>query len=570
MINYPNDDTQSDNGASLVHTSANKPLHLNNLNAATIPLSGTHLIEASAGTGKTYNITRIYLRLLLERQIPVEKILLMTFTKDATQELRGRIDAFIRLALSDWASLSTQDNYFAELEQRIDVSTREFLLQRALLFLDEAAIFTIHGFCQRVLKQYAFSSGLPFDANMTTNTNEITLQACQDWYRTLAKEDESNFTLLANFWPTPDSFISSFSKAISHHAELSSISAVEVEAAFIELATHASVSLKQNAELFETALITVKKGKDQQTRRDELAELLNWLDNIIQSDVSIISLGQGQQAMPDAFFDGKRYARSAHKDALLIAFKSVKTVKEQLKIIVNNINRARAYTVVKNGIYVIRQSVTQQKEQANLLDFDDLINTLANCLTGEHSAVLAKQLLNQYPVALIDEFQDTDPKQFSILQAIYYGDYARKTDAGLYLIGDPKQAIYGFRGGDIFAYLNARQTCDFHWLMDTNWRSSVSMISAYNQVFSQKCNTENSPNINSEEQNKIKSKQVDDQVSANNVESVFGFGIPYQMVLAGKQPSQRSSQNVINNEHSDDQKALQFIHFSSSDENNVN
>ena len=80
MINSPNDYTQSDNGALLVLTSANKPLHLNNLNAATIPLSGKHLIEASAGTGKTYNITRIYLRLLLERQIPVEKILLMTFT----------------------------------------------------------------------------------------------------------------------------------------------------------------------------------------------------------------------------------------------------------------------------------------------------------------------------------------------------------------------------------------------------------------------------------------------------------------------------------------------------------
>lgn len=570
MINSSNDGMQSASDASLVNTSISKPLHLNNLNAATIPLSGKHLIEASAGTGKTYNITRIYLRLLLERQIPVEKILLMTFTKDATQELRGRIDAFIRLALSDWASLSTQDNYFAELEQRIDASTREFLLKRALLFLDEAAIFTIHGFCQRVLTQYAFSSGLPFAANMTTNANEITLQACQDWYRSLAKEDESNFTLLASFWPTPDSFISSFSKAISHRAELSAISANAVEAEFIELVKHASVSLMLNADLFETALIIVKKGKDQQTRRDELAQLLTWLDNIISGDVSLTGLGQGHQAMPDAFFDGKRYARSVHKEALLLAFNSVKTVKEQLKLIVNKINRAKAYTVVKKGIYVIRESVTQQKEQANLLDFDDLINTLANCLTGQHSAILAKQLLNQYPVALIDEFQDTDPMQFSILQAIYYSDFARQADAGLYLIGDPKQAIYGFRGGDIFAYLNARQTCDFRWLMDTNWRSSASMISAYNQVFCQKANTDNSANINAEAKNKIAEKQLDDQIVANNAESVFGFGIPYQRVLAGKQPSQKNSQKVNNNERSDVQKALQFIHFSNSDNNNAN
>jgi exodeoxyribonuclease V beta subunit len=482
MINHAND-VQSVNSAVLNHSRKSKPLHLDNLNAAKIPLSGKHLIEASAGTGKTYNITRIYLRLLLEREIPVEKILLMTFTKDATQELRGRIDAFIRLALSDWSRLSTQDNYFAELEQRIDASTREFLLKRALLFLDEAAIFTIHGFCQRVLNQYAFSSGLPFDANMTTNANDITLQACQDWYRTLAKEDEINFTLLASFWSTPDSFIASFAKPISHSGELASISTDEVETAFIDLARVASASLVQHATLLETALILVKKGNDQQTRRDELSQLLTWLNNIINHEVSLISLGQGEPAIPDAFFDGKRYARSVHKDALLLAFKSVKALKEQLKKITHKINKAKAYGVVKKGIYHIRASVIVQKQQLNLLDFDDLINTLANCLNGQHSAILAKQLLNQYPVALIDEFQDTDPKQFGILQAIYYGDYAQQANAGLYLIGDPKQAIYGFRGGDIFAYLNARRGCDFHWLMDTNWRSSASMISAYNQLF---------------------------------------------------------------------------------------
>ena len=564
MNKPPNHDSKAAEDISFIDSLASKPLQLNKLNAATIPLTGKHLIEASAGTGKTYNITRIYLRLLLEREIPVEKILLMTFTKDATQELRGRIDAFIRLALSDWASLLKQDNYFVELEQRIDTNTREFLLKRALLFLDEAAIFTIHGFCQRVLNQYAFSSGLPFNANMTTNANDITLQACQDFYRTLAKEEEINFTLLASFWSTPDSFISSFAKPISHSGELASISTEEVEAEFVDLATVALADLIHNEALLETALIVVKKGNDQQIRRDELSQLFIWLNNIINHEVSLITLGQGQPAMPDAFFDGKRYARSVHKDALLVAFKSVKTLKEQLKKITTKINRAKAYAVVKKGIYHIRASVEVQKQHLNLLDFDDLINTLANCLNGEHSAILAKQLLNQYPVALIDEFQDTDPKQFGILQAIYYGNYAQQADAGLYLIGDPKQAIYGFRGGDIFAYLNARRGCDFHWLMDTNWRSSASMISAYNQLFSQKNHGKDNTNNSHENNDKTPREHITDKGVATHVESVFGFGIPYQMVMAGKQANQYNSQKNVD-DHGDHKKALQFIHFSDSD-----
>jgi len=113
---------------------ASNSIQLKNLDASTIKLTGKHLIEASAGTGKTYNITRIYLRLLLERELTVEQILLMTFTKDATQELRGRIDAFIRLALSNWDSLCEEDPYFTTLDKRIEKPQREFLLKRALCF----------------------------------------------------------------------------------------------------------------------------------------------------------------------------------------------------------------------------------------------------------------------------------------------------------------------------------------------------------------------------------------------------------------------------------------------------
>jgi exodeoxyribonuclease V beta subunit len=529
---------------------------LQNLDAGTIKLSGKHLIEASAGTGKTYNITRIYLRLLLERELTVEQILLMTFTKDATQELRGRIDAFIRLALSDWDALCEEDAYFTILNIRIEKPQREFLLKRALLFLDEAAIFTIHGFCQRVLNQYAFTSGLPFNANMAANSSEITLQVCQDWYRSLAKSDHESFMLLASFWATPDSFLSSFSKAIGHTSTLSVVDVESIEAEFIALVRLAAQTLTANSDLLENGLILVKKGADQEKRREELSQLKIWLETIINKELSLLDVGAGKVKMPDSFFDGKRYARSTYKAELLEAFAPVKEVKEQVKKIANNINKAKAFGIVKSGIYIIRQQVIEQKKALNLLDFDDLINTLANCLNAgtlsddsssdgnfgeENSHLLAKQLLAQYPVALIDEFQDTDPKQFGILQSIYYGDNAKQANAGLFLIGDPKQAIYGFRGGDIFAYLNARSGCDHHWLMDTNWRSTPQMIAGYNQLFTYK-----------------RDESLIESCASPQNESVFGFGIPYSPVLAGKNAKELAQEQQVT---LDSDKALQFIHF---------
>jgi len=548
-------------------------LNLKNLDASTIALNGKHLIEASAGTGKTYNITRIYLRLLLERELTVEQILLMTFTKDATQELRGRIDVFIREALNDWDELCEKDDYFKALNDRIEKPKREFLLKRALLFLDEAAIFTIHGFCQRVLNQYAFTSGLPFNANMAANSSEVTLQVCQDWYRSLAKSDGDSFVLLASFWATPDSFLSSFSKAIGHTSDLSVVDVESIEAEFIALVRLASNALTVNSDLFETALILSKKGADQETRRSELAQLTSWLESIINKDITLMDVGQGKVKMPDSFFDGRRYGKT-YKSELTDAFSPVKEVKDQVKNIANNINKAKAFAIVKSGIYTIRKKVIEQKQALNMLDFDDLINTLADCLSAkdandESANLLAEQLLAQYPVALIDEFQDTDPKQFGILQAIYYGNNAVKANAGLFLIGDPKQAIYGFRGGDIFAYLNARNGCDHHWLMDTNWRSTPEMIEGYNQLFTNQSHLSNRGNNDNQSLALEENKSSQDAENKKNVESVFGYGIPYLPVLAGKKPKDnlQSEQALKAN---DKGKALQFINFTNSEADSEN
>jgi exodeoxyribonuclease V beta subunit len=520
---------------------------LTNLDSSTIPLTGRHLIEASAGTGKTYNITRIYLRLLLERELKVEEILLMTFTKDATQELRGRIDAFIREALNNWQTLCNKDSYFKAINERVNSEKIVFLLKRALLFLDEAAIFTIHGFCQRALTQHAFASGLPFNANMSTNSNELVLEATQDWYRQLAKQHPENFDLVAQFWATPSAFVSSFAKAISHRSELSTLDVHNIITQFTQLAKHAFNALTQHEVLLEEGLVAHKKADEQLKRSEELVKLKAWLKGLSECEDELSLLAELTEPMPDYLLNGNRHPK-AFKTQLADALSSTKEVKVQVQQIAKNINKAKAYKIVKTAIYQIREQVTQTKIRLNNLDFDDLINTLADCLTHEKNGVLAQTLLTQYPVALVDEFQDTDPQQFTILQGIYYQNSQQKSDKpdgshqsnadgiALYLIGDPKQAIYGFRGGDIFAYLNARSDCDYHWLMDTNWRSSPGMVKAYNHVF-----------LHGE------------KLSSANSQSVFGYSIPYQGVSAGK------SDIALSTPLTKDQHALQFIHFQGDD-----
>jgi len=502
-------------------------LNLKNLEAATIPLKGRHLIEASAGTGKTYNITRIYLRLLLERELKVEEILLMTFTKDATQELRGRIDAFIREALTNWQALCEKDSYFQAISERVNSDKIQFLLKRALLFLDEAAIFTIHGFCQRALTQHAFASGLPFNANMSTNSNDLILEACQDWYRQLAKQNSDAFALVAQFWATPTAFVSSFAKAISHKTELSVLDVQCLVDKFTQLAKQASREITENLSLINEGLVAHKKSDEQEKRAAELVKLQAWLASLSECTNEQALLAAIQQPMPDYLLNGNRHPK-AFKAALAEILQSSKQIKADVKDLAKKINKAKAYQIVRTAIYQIREQVQQAKELHNLLDFDDLINTLADCLKSEEDSRLAQTLITQYPVALVDEFQDTDPQQFAILQCIYYQSLGKNSQAlqansALYLIGDPKQAIYGFRGGDIFAYLSARNDCEHHWLMDTNWRSSPDIVNAYNQVF---------------------------LGDGNN--TVFGYGIPYQSVHAGK------TAESANTKHN----ALQFIHFS--------
>ncbi|GAB4222358.1 MAG: exodeoxyribonuclease V subunit beta [Francisella sp.] len=229
-------------------------------------------------------------------------------------------------------------------------------------------------------------------------------------------------------------------------------------------------------------------------------------------------------------------------DGRKIRAKEVKNVFEgirELRDFQQEINLSDAANFIKQACLTIRQDFIQAKEQSGILDFDDLITKLNQSV--KRSPELVNALQKQYPVALIDEFQDTDDEQFQILDCIYPKD---NKDLLLLMIGDPKQAIYRFRGGDIFTYLKAKDSCPSEniWSMDTNWRSTKDIIKAYNRLFYQ-------TDYSLEEEGKIK-------------DNAFSQGIGYQLVKASPNADNKSKN------FNDELKAINYFYYQREDSDN--
>ncbi len=433
-----------------------------------LPLVGRHLIEASAGTGKTFNITRIYLRLILEKKLEVQNILVMTFTRAATEELRGRIAQELRTALDQWEVLTTSDVFYRNLGAKFSQAEARPLLQRALLHLDEAAIFTIHGFCKRVLSQQAFASGLAFNMQMEADTAEVELEAVRDWYRQLSTQSDE-YGFLVSRWATPELFRKAFGKVIRSEVPLSCSGPEDLCEAYFAQKQTCLAQLKSDEDEIFVAVIDSHKDRDK--RAEEWGLLMQWM---AQQDLTTIPKPAA------ATFNATRFGREPEKKARLLAlFDQTRSLNSTAKEIEGKIQQAKSYQLALSGMAVIRQRLREAKLTSRVMNFDDLVQQLARSLVASEVPVLAELLRTQYPVALVDEFQDTDPLQYQILDQIYPAE----SDCALYMIGDPKQAIYAFRGGDVFAYLQARKHADYHWMMSTNWRSSPAMITAYNRLF---------------------------------------------------------------------------------------
>lgn len=357
--------------------------------------SGFTVIEASAGTGKTTTISAIVLRLLVEKGIPLERILVATYTELATAELRGRIRDVVRQALRFLRGGEATLPFVREIMAKARSGTEE-KLQAALRSFDEAAIFTIHGFCARVLADRAFESGSLFDLELTTEQSVLLHEVVDDFWR-------------ANFYG-------------------------------------------------DDVLVAQLLG--QRLKPEHLRKLLVEL-------TSNPALRLEPESPPSASLKVRladAWAREGECDAL-------NQMADQLVLALQGEFCAWA-----------RRDLARRKADRRLLSFDDMLTRVDAALRGERGANLREALRARFPVALIDEFQDTDPIQYSILRQIYGG-----TSASVFFIGDPKQAIYGFRGADVFTYLAAAKDAR-RYTLATNWRSDAKLVEGVSAIFSRKEN----------------------------------------------------------------------------------
>ena len=451
------------------------------------PITGTTLIEAGAGTGKTYTITGIVLRLIIERGITINRILVVTFTEAATEELKSRIRGRLKEALPVFRGEAAGDDFLGRLAERCrslspsapDDAVRA--LTDALRDFDEAAIFTIHGFCNRMLRENAFESGTLFDTELTADQDRVTQAVVEDYWRTRMYTADPVFVRYALAGNTgPGELFQLLGRRLSQ-PEVAVIPVLEApdtraaEADFKE--AYALLQRCWSASGSEVGEILLN---DPGLKRNVYApkSIPGWMDLM-----DLYLRPEIPHPVPPQKFENftpetlknktkKGFAPPKHPFFDLCGdFQRRQTVLADLY--------ARKLIHLKRELFpYARAEIRRRMQDANIQSFDDLLVRMSEALKSPGGGLLADTIRGRYQAALIDEFQDTDPVQYHIFQTLF--DIPGHL---LFLIGDPKQAIYSFRGADIFAYMAAAEKASARYTLLTNWRSDPGLITAVNTVF---------------------------------------------------------------------------------------
>ncbi len=468
------------------------------LDAETIPLSGNRLIEASAGTGKTYTIANLYLRLVVGHGIPVpltvDQILVVTFTEAATEELRDRIRKRLQTARMAFEEKKSDDPFIQFLLDDLDRHPeRARLLLSAERQMDEATVFTIHGFCQRMLKQHAFESGTLFSSELITDEHHLLQQTAADfWRRHFYSLNKPLARMARKLWKTPTDLLMGIRSYLGKH-DLSVYTGqlpVDIgpfQKKFIQPSLAIKALWRQEQSDIEEQLLKagLKKTAKPLKRLTLMAEF-------VQSDDLFPILGRNES--------WEIYSTSTLKKALAKGGKlpdhPVFQMIDELMSSGLSIQEAFKGMIINLALEEVRRNHHKNMADRHQMSFDDLLGNMQKALYGPFGDTLATAVRKQFQVAMIDEFQDTDPQQYAIFNKIYNSHLidsdSDDTDSnssdgdssGLFMIGDPKQAIYAFRGADVFTYMEARKQVTAHYSLDTNWRSTSNMVNAVNRLFS--------------------------------------------------------------------------------------
>ena len=476
------------------------------LNPHTLPLLGRQVIEASAGTGKTWTLAALYLRLVLghertEALLPPQ-ILVMTFTDAATAELRERIRTRLSQAAT-YFDLSAQgrvlparlkvDDFLVELRDSFDDAQWPrcaLQLNCAAEWMDDAAIYTIHGWSRRMLTQHALESQNLFEQTRLDNADELKLTLVQDYWREwfyplpadtlqhiaplIGQDPNKLLKTLSEMWreqertprAVPEPAITPSEAVAAHMAWQAQVEATA------QAARHAWSDAVLQA-LQEAGAQKKIKG----LRADYFA---NWL-KVLQAWAT-----QGEKADRKVL---ERFTTTALQDkgwSDAQGFAFFAAVADHIDTL--SAEPSTTKLIALHAAHAVGETYQAAKAQRVAFDFSDLLQNLHHAVMADDGR-LATAIRQQYPVALVDEFQDTDPWQYGTLNRIYAPEACTAANA-LVMIGDPKQAIYSFRGADLGTYLQARQDAEEHndnalHTLTGNHRSSVGLVKAVNHVLMQ-------------------------------------------------------------------------------------
>jgi exodeoxyribonuclease V beta subunit len=448
-------------------------------------LSGINLIEANAGTGKTWAITALYARLLLEAQCGVESILVVTFTEAAAGELRDRIrQRLVETRTAFARGAAEPDDAFtrAILDRTASREDALLTLTTALRDFDQAPVYTIHAFCQRVLGDRAFEAGMPFRTEIVPDQSAIVKEIAEDFWRKEVHEATPLFArFLAKKSIDPDALLNEDVERIvgkpylEIRAPCEPTEITELEHAFEQACAAARTMWLAERETIGRKLLDSEGLHAGRYKKDAIPAWLDEMHDCLSPNSPQLDLCKSldkftTQALRTAtnrngvtpehpFFDACERLKTAHT-VLLDAFE------------------ARLVLMRVRLIEYCNVELATRKERRQLQSYDDLLLNLSKALNGEHGDVFAATLRERYRAALIDEFQDTDPLQYGIFRRIY-ADSA----CPVFLVGDPKQAIYSFRGADVYTYIGARPDARTVHTLDVNWRSTASLLTAVNRIF---------------------------------------------------------------------------------------
>ncbi|MGQ4879327.1 exodeoxyribonuclease V subunit beta [Billgrantia sp. LNSP4103-1] len=473
------------------------------LDPLAFPLHGSRLIEASAGTGKTFTIALLYVRLVLgarseaddaafERPLTPPEILVVTFTNAATQELRERI----RTRLVEAAAVFLQpaegaegDDLLLQLRDQYDSATWPACarrLQLAAEWMDEAAVSTIHSWCYRMLREHAFDSGSLFSLDLETDQTELELEVVRDYWRSFYYPlNTDELASVVRHWSTPEQLhqavrglmpeAEALNKNAPPPAETVANASRETAERLAQLKAPWPKWVNECEALFEEAA-QQKAFKGQSFNARSRANWLGALREWCQNDAAWPGLTEAAwkrltpQGMAEIWLKGEPPDHPA--------LAALEKLQEELNALPD------PYAdLLTHAVHWCRARLDREQERRAEMGPNELLTHLDRALAGPNCEALGTQIRRQFPVALVDEFQDTDPVQYRIFDCVYR-IRENRPECGVFLIGDPKQAIYAFRGADIHTYLRARRDTEGrHVTLGTNFRSSSEMVESVNRCF---------------------------------------------------------------------------------------